>query len=167
MRYKLIGKAEECLNVAEAPCNMLERMHKAISQLKSEYISALGLLSNIKYSANNKKFNVVEIGTESSERDGLICSISDIPMSQGNIVHFVLITALCTRSYALKSCFNIDVCMYIKGRAINVILNKENETMCYTAYEHAGGFGPICDAIIKHIKLSIDMDLVDYQLWGL
>ena len=166
MICKLIGKADECLNIAEAPNNMLERLHNAISQLKSEYISALGQLSNIKYSANNQKFNVVEIGIESSERDGLICSIADIPMSQDNTIQFILSTALCTRDYALKSYFNIYVNMYIKGRAINVILNKENETMRYTAYEHAGGFGPICDAIKKHIKHSIDMDLVDYQLWG-
>lgn len=166
MRIKLIGKVEECLNVAEPAYNMLERLHKAISQLKREYISALGFLSNVKYSANNQKFNVVEVGIENRERESLICSIADIPISQGNRVQFVLITALCTRNYALKSYFNIDVCMYIKGGAINVILNKENEKMRYTAYEHAGGFGPVCDAIKKHMKLSIDMDLVDYQFWN-
>jgi hypothetical protein len=68
VRIKLIGKVEECLNVAEPAYNMLERLHKAISQLKREYISALGFLSNVKYSANNQKFNVVEVGIENRER---------------------------------------------------------------------------------------------------
>lgn len=165
MRCELIGE-NECLNVAEVPCNMLERLHKAISQLKSEYISAIGLVSNVKYSVDNKKFNVVEVGLENSEGDCLCCSITEIPLSQRNTIHFMLITALYTRGYVLNSYFNIDVCMYVKGGAINVILNKENEKMCYIAYEHAGGFGPICDAIKKHMKLSIDMDLVDYQFWN-
>ncbi|NTZ45516.1 hypothetical protein FCM30_07050 [Lelliottia aquatilis] len=165
MRCELIGE-KECLNVAEAPCNMLERLHKAIFQLRSEYISAIGLVSNVKYSVNNKKFNVVEVGLESSEGDCLFCSIAEIPLSQRNTVHFMLITALYTRGYVLKFHFKIDVSMYVNGGVINVILNKENERMCYIAYEHAGGFGPICDAIKKHMKLSIDMELVDYQFWN-